>query len=487
MDKSSEVRCNWPPSGGALENDTANGGKGRSSMVARNAGDGDVPVTGGSVVRRGRRLLVAALAVPLACASGGCTGGAKGQDSASGTVRLGLLASLTGPAAAAGTQAKRGAQLAVDLINQPSPGVRLPVRAGHGGLAHARLDLVSVDTADDSGQAGEQAARLVDRGVAGVVEADGPESARASGLVLQRSGMGVVVARSAAQFLTEQGLDKLARLGPDDRTLAQTLFRFLAAHPQIRHLGLLVGGDVESVGLQRLVSELADEAGYPPTTAAEVDNGDAAGPARQVLNSTPDAVIALAGQGTDATAMLTALGAAEHEGGGHATVPVLAAGTGFTDPGAPANPAADAGGLTVLRVTPYSAELATRGKLGSAVNTLFTHQYGTGMDTTAALAFTATLTLAAAVDRAGSAGAGPVAASLADVNLSGQDLIVPWPAVKFGGDGQNTGAAAVIEQLTSAGAVVVFPAEVAHTQLALPAGTGGGPAADLPLDRKAGS
>jgi hypothetical protein len=295
--------------------------------------------------------------------------------------------------------------------------------------------------------------------------------------------MGVVVARSAAQFLTEQGLDKLVRLGPDDRTLAQTLFRFLAAHPQIRHLGLLVGGDVESVGLQRLVSELADEAGYPPTTVAEVDNGDAAGPARQVLNSNPDAVIALAGQGADATAMLTALGAAEHEAGGHATVPVLAVGTGFTDPGAPA----DAGGLAVLRVTPYSADLATRGRLGSAVNTLFTHRYGTAMDPTAALAFTATLTLAAAVDRAGSAGAGPVAASLADVNLSGQNLIVPWPAVKFGGDGQNTGAAAVIEQLTSAGAAVVFPAEVAHTQLALPAGAGGGPGTDLPLDRKAGS
>ncbi|MFL6072719.1 MAG: ABC transporter substrate-binding protein [Mycobacteriales bacterium] len=458
-------------------------------MVARNAGDGDVPVAGGSVVRRGRRLFVAALAVLLACVGGGCTGGSKVPASARGTVRLGLMASLTGPAAAAGTQAQRGAQLAVDLVNNPSPDTRLPVRAGHGGLAHAHLDLVTVDTADDGGQAGEQAARLVGRRVAGVVEADGPEAARASGLVLQRSGMGVVVARSAAQFLTEQGLDKLVRLGPDDRTLAQTLFRFLAAHPQIHRLGLLVGGDVESVGLQRLVSELADEAGYPVTTVAEVDNGNADGPARQAVNSNPDAVIALAGQGTDATAMLDGLATAEHDGGGHGTVPVLTAGTGFTDPGAPGDPAQAVGGLTVLRVTPYSADLATRGKLGSTVNTLFQHRYGTGMDPTAALAFTATLTLAAAVDRAGSAGAGPVAASLADVTLAGQDLIVPWPAVKFGGDGQNTGAAAVIEQLTSAGAAVVFPAEVAHTPLTLPAGTGGGPGAgaDPTHDRKAGS
>src|SRR5690348_809570 len=101
-------------------------------MAARNAGDGVVPA-------RWRRLLALPVACLVACllagTAAGCTSGAAGPTGARGTVRLGLLAPLTGADAAAGTQAKRGAQLAVDLVNNPSPEVRLPVRAGHGGLA----------------------------------------------------------------------------------------------------------------------------------------------------------------------------------------------------------------------------------------------------------------------------------------------------------------------------------------------------------------
>jgi branched-chain amino acid transport system substrate-binding protein len=119
------------------------------------------------------------------------------------------------------------------------------------------------------------------------------------------------------------------------------------------------------------------------------------------------------------------------------------------------------GGTTVLRSIGWSMELARRNPVAGQVTALYQRRFGTTMTETAARAFTATLTLAQAIDAAGSVNPRNMRAALVGLEVPGRDTIMPWNGIRFDVSGQNTQAAAVVERLSQAGARVVFPPELA--------------------------
>jgi branched-chain amino acid transport system substrate-binding protein len=82
------------------------------------------------------------------------------------------------------------------------------------------------------------------------------------------------------------------------------------------------------------------------------------------------------------------------------------------------------------------------------------------MNEVAASSFTAVLTLAAAVDSAGSLDPERVRTALLGLDVSGRDTIMPWDGVRFDASHQNARSTGVVEQLIQGEFRVVFPSEL---------------------------
>ncbi len=85
---------------------------------------------------------------------------------------IGLLTPKTGDAAATGLEAIRGAELAIDVVNNPYPNLPLPLAAESGLHNGVQLALAVGDTQGAPERVEEQASRLVNEGAVGLVMAD---------------------------------------------------------------------------------------------------------------------------------------------------------------------------------------------------------------------------------------------------------------------------------------------------------------------------
>jgi branched-chain amino acid transport system substrate-binding protein len=375
-------------------------------------------------------------------------------------VRIGLLAPLSGPQSAAGRDALRGAQLAAELMNQPS-NVPLPLasEAGLPGLAGATVRIEAGDTAGDPDSGAAQAVRLaaVQR-VAGLVNVGDTQVTAAASERTERVGIPFVDSGAPADYLSERGLDWYFRTGPSDRLLGERLLSMLqqSGSGSARKLAIVHSRDAAGNDMAGSLEGLAGEGGYdvladvalpePPASAAAV--------ADQVRAKGPDAVIAAATQPADSNALLN----------GFKTIgwrpPVtMAMGIGFASQAV--LPAITDDSAAVLRSVAWSAELAERNPLAREVADLYKRRFGGSMNETAAKGFTATLVLAQAINAAGSVDAGRVRAALLALDVPGRDTIMPWDGVRFEESGQNARAGAVVERVTRDGVHVVFPPELA--------------------------
>jgi len=122
----------------------------------------------------------------------------------------------------------------------------------------------------------------------------------------------------------------------------------------------------------------------------------------------------------------------------------------------------------VLRVMSWSPDWARRNPVARAVAELYERRFDAALTETAAAAFTATLTLAQAIDRAGSVDAARIRGALLQTWLASSQTAMPWDGLRFDTTGQNQLAGAVIEQGTKGGYVVVYPPELAGAPLVWP-------------------
>jgi branched-chain amino acid transport system substrate-binding protein len=403
------------------------------------------------------RRSLAAVGVTLALAS--CTGGpASRQSGRPSEVRIGLLAPLSGSRASTGREALQGAQLAGELVNDAVT-VPLPLGRDSGlpGLGGAPLKIVPADTGGDPERAATDAAHLVTtQGVAGLVNVGDTQATAAASERTERIGVPFVDAGAPAEFLTQRGMDWFFRTGPTDRMLGQQLLSMLQLTNggAARKLAIVRSDDAPGTDMSSALKSLAGEGGYD--VVADVSVTAANGPAAvdQLRGAAPDAVIAAAAQPADATALLNGF----RSRGWHPPV-TMAMGAGFAPQAVLGVIGGDPTG--VLRSGSWSAELASRNPVVGQVAGLYKRRFGTSMTEPAAKAFTATLTMAQAIDAAGSTAAGDVRAALMGLNIPGRDTIMPWDGIEFDETGQNTEAGAVVEQLARGSARVVFPPELA--------------------------
>jgi branched-chain amino acid transport system substrate-binding protein len=103
------------------------------------------------------------------------------------------------------------------------------------------------------------------------------------------------------------------------------------------------------------------------------------------------------------------------------------------------------------------------------VNDLYKKKHGADMDEVVARAFTGLLTLADAINRAGSTSPPAIQKALRETNIPGAQLIMPWQGIEFDDKGQNRFAAGIVTQILDNEYKVVWPFDVAEVPAVWPA------------------
>lgn len=404
-------------------------------------------------------LLSASLGAGLA--AGGCTPGPP--PSPPGTVTIGLLVE------AAGGDAQAGAELAVEIVNGSHPEPALPLAAGSGlsGFGGAELALAVADTGGEAEAAGGAVRDLHTRHrVAGLVALDRLGAVETAAGYANQAELPVVDAATSADYLLDLGLSWYFRTGPSDRQLMGAVFETLTARgdPERRYRVTTLtpsvsrGADVAT----RLATQ-SEAAGF--TAAGSVAAGE--GSEVRLGGTDPDIVIAIAPAAGDGPGLYETI---EDWRALVADPPVGAAAVAGLGPGFAAAPARKEAPAGMLYPAAWSAELAGRTPLAQAVAARHQQRYGAPLTAAGARAFTAVLVLAMALDAAGSTDPAGVRAALRQLSVPATQVIMPWNGVRFGEDGQNELAAAVVEQAIGTGAAaagggirLVHPPELAET------------------------
>lgn len=237
-----------------------------------------------SPLRRARRR---AAVLALLLTAGACATGAPDH------VRIGVVAPLSGPRAAIGQDLVRGAELAVDRIND------------RGGLLGADVELVVTDGADLV-ELPRRLADLAERArVSAVVGPEAPGVLVGPRSPLSRRG---VPALLPSAFAGELGgaSTLVARTVPSAEAQARRLAEWLVAERDVAGLAVLVADPVEGRAARDAIEAGTRAGGLAPTAVVEVD---ARGPMTTVVQAlrrqAPDAGAVLLWGWPDAAARAT--------------------------------------------------------------------------------------------------------------------------------------------------------------------------------------
>lgn len=432
-----------------------------------------------TVRRPSRRSHLAAVAlVPVLALLAACTGGDDGTPAAASgqELKIGLLTPLKGPDAISGTDARRGAQLAVDIINGINPSVPLPLAAGAGlpKLGGAKVTLAVEDanpTAENDAQvtAGNAVSRLVSvEGVDALIGAYDPLVTEYASQRSERYEVPFINADSPATYLTDAGRDWFFRIGPSWRSAGEAFFSLLR-QSDVKPGKMVVMHSRDKVGQDVLttVRELAAEVD-PTATVGDVafDPGatDFTAKVDELIAKKPDTLF-LYGPSTSVLPLTQAFVARAYK-------PKVAL-SGYVEAKGFAGNSAVLDG--VLRSVSWSKESAQRNPAAQVITDLYRSRFNGDMTEAAASAFTAVMTVAQAVDNAGATENQRVRSALLSLNVPGAQTIMPWSGIRFDETHQNVLAQALIEQFANGAFTIVYPrdATAAGTAMVYPAPNSG--------------
>jgi len=430
------------------------------------------------ITRRSRLalLIVPALALATACTGGGddsATSAASGDQ----TLKIGLLTQLTGPSRAAGTEAQNGARLAADVINGLNPSIPLPLASDSGlpNLGGAKVSVVVKDVTppaldpkkdkdDDQTRegnvqktAGDAVTDLVsNKGVNALVGAYDPEITEAASQRSERFEVPFVNADSPATFLTDAGRDWFFRIGPTWRQAGQAFFSLLRQQQIPSHkIAVLYAQDKAGQDVLTTTTQLAKEGALPKPTPFGFDpsGANAAAALASVRAYNPDTLL-LYSSPASVQPLLQAVA-----GSGLKPQAAMSFSLGYVTAQTFDPAAAAVDGL--MRSTSWSIEAAQRNPAAQAVTALYQRRFNSPMTEAAASAFTAVMTVAQAVNDAGTLDDQRVRSALLSLNIPGEQTIMPWAGIQFDETHQNTLAQALIEQYHNRAFSIVYPSDAA--------------------------
>ncbi len=385
-------------------------------------------------------------------------------------VTVGAVYPLTGALARIGVAIRNAVELAVDIVNNPYPDLSLPLArtAGFPRMGGRKLRVVWGDTRGDPATGRAEAERLIEqeRVVALIGSYQSAVTATAS-LAAEARGIPFLNAESSSPRLTERGFKWFFRTGPHDITFTGIMFDMVEdlkrrGH-RISRVAILAEDTEFGATAAGVAKGFAQSRGYT-VAAMELYTSPPSSLTAELLRiraANPDFVIG-ANYLVDAVLITRTLKEMRWFPQGFMTH------AGFTTVPDYLN-AVGRDGYYFLARAPWALGIGRRKPVVARVNELYRRKHGADMDEVAARAFTGMLTLADAINRAGSTAPAAIQRALRETNIPGAQLIMPWQGVQFDDKGQNRHATGVMVQILDGEYKVVWPFEVAEAELVWPA------------------
>lgn len=385
------------------------------------------------------------------------------------TIPIGVVYPLTGSLARIGASIKNAIELAADIVNTPSD-LDLPLAkdAGLPRLRGATLRLIWADSKGDPATGRAEAERLIEgERVAGVIGSYQSAVTATASLAAETKGIPFLNPESSSPRLTDRNFKWFFRTGPHDITFTKLFFDMMDDLKQrgraISRIAIL-SEDTEFGATATGVEEgFARRYGYD-VVARELYTSPPASIDAELLRIrrvNPDVVF---GQNYLVDAVLIIRTLKEMRWFPPAFV-VHDAGWVIPDY---LQTVGNDGNYIITRVS-WALGMSGRKPLVARVNGLYRQRYGTDMDETNARSFTGLLALAAAINQAGSTRPEAIRGALQDLRIPGRQLIMPWAGIEFDAHGQNKYAAGLMAQIINKEYKVVWPFDLAETDLVWPA------------------
>ena len=383
-------------------------------------------------------------------------------------IRVGALYPLSGNIASTGLDCRRGAELAVDIINGKYD-LDLPLAQEEGlpNLGGAKLELVFADTkGEPKNGLGEVERLITQEKVVAIIGAYQSSVTKTASQATERLKVPFVCSDASSPTLTQRGFKYFFRASPNDASFAKDQIKFLqemkAKGKKVETIAILNENTEFGSNVAKEVVKAAQEGGFK--VVAEIsytaNATDVTSEVGRLIQAKPDVLIH-ASYITDAILFTKTF----KEMGFKPTAFLSFA--GYIEPAY--LPAVKSDGNDIVVRSTFALDLGKKKPLIAKVNALFKKKYGTDMSENAARSFTAPFVLADAINRAKSTESEAVIKALQETNIPGNQVIYPWKGITFNPQThQNDQATGILVQIQNEQYVTVWPFDSAAAEVVWP-------------------
>ncbi len=395
-----------------------------------------------------------------------CTGPALAEQK---VIKIGALYPLTGNLAATGMDCKRGADLAVEIINGKFD-LNLPFAKEEGipGLGGAKIELIYADTKGDPKNGLAEAERLITQEhVVALIGAYQSAVTKTASQAAERLKIPFVCSDSSSPTLTERDFTYFFRVSPHDGTMARNQFEFLKdlekqKGKKIKTVALIYENTEFGANVAKMQQQYAKEFGYE--VVADIpypaNSSDVTSEVGKLISAKPD-VVMHAAYITDAILFTKTFKEMNLVPQGFLNM------AGYIESDYLPTVKAD-GDYFYVRST-FALDLAKKKPMVGQVAALYQKQYNIPMGENTARSFSAPFVLADAFNRAKSTEPEAVVKALLETNIPGDQIINPWKGIQFDPKShQNIHASAMLVQILDQAYYTVWPFDAASRDLVWP-------------------
>jgi len=365
------------------------------------------------------------------------------------TIKIGALYPLTGGSAAEGRELRAGAELAAEIANKAFDKISMNMARNEGikSLKGAKIELVFKDHEGNPTLGADLAKKLIlDDKVVGIVGCYHSSVTKSVSAVCEQHSIPMINDSSTSPGLTKQGYKWFWRTTPHDETFTKDLFEFLKGLTEGKAKGVkaVPKGELKTLAsacektewgsnVSILIESFAKSYGFEVKksilyAAKSTDLSSEVGSLKAVK---PDAML-FASYASDAILMLKTLKAQKAQ-------PKLIWGqdAGFEAPEFKDN--LRDGIIGVLTRTVFLPKLAQVKKVAGEVNGFYKERTGRDFSGASARSFTGVQAWVEVLEKAGSTEPAAIQKACNEIQIAGDQLIVPWSGIKFATSGDDIG------------------------------------------------
>jgi branched-chain amino acid transport system substrate-binding protein len=411
-----------------------------------------------------KRLLICALSVFAFVIS--CLGAATAAQK---EIVIGAIYPLTGPAAPAGLDAKNGVELAIEIINGKYD-LNLPLAktAGLPNFGGLKVRYVFADHQGSPEKALSEAERLIDQEHVVALQGAYHSSATATASqVAERRGVPFLSDVSSSPSLHQRGFKWFFRTSPHDDLFSENFFLFLKELEKkgikVNTVGVAWENTLYGTDVANADRRFAEKYGYKmvvnvPYTA---QSAELSSEVQKIKMARPQ-VIFHGAYVSDAILFIKTY----KEMNANFQM-IFGHGSGFLDSAFLKELGKDAEYICSWEV--WSQDLATKKPMVRTVNEMFQKRFGRSMNGHSARAFTGTLVLVDAINRARSTDPQAIRKALLETNIPASQTIMPWDGIAFDSKtGQNIHSSGIIVQVQNGTYRTVWPFNLASSEVIWP-------------------